>query len=157
LRGSSEDARKWQAIVELYHRGSKMLYSQLYPGARQCHPVAKPGGSPGSQCDSVSGHLAYSIDNHCVYPGCAGPGAHPSYSLISYKGIAAGYLHAGEYEAEFVDAVERASHLDYNPYGAISPLPLGPLVARLCRALPLALAFAGDTVRMTIPAEGREE
>ena len=105
----------------------------------------------------MSGHLAYSIDDRCIYPGCNEPGAHPSYSLISYEGIAAGYLEAREYEPEFVDAVERASLLDYNPYGQLSPLPLGPLVAQLCRILPLALTFASDTFSMGIPDRGREE
>jgi len=154
LRGSSEDAKKWQAIVELYHPGSKMLYESLYPGARDCHAVTEPGARRGSDCDFVSGHVAYGINYPCIYPGCGGLGAHPSYSLISHAGIAAGYLEARQYEPEFVDAVERASRLNYHPYGPRSPLPLGPLVARLCRVLPLALAFTGDSFSMAIPSNG---
>ena len=154
LRGSSEDARKWRAIVELYQPGSKTLYRLLYPGARNCRVVGKPGTRRASDCDFVSGHVAYSIDNPCIYPGCSAVGAHPLYSLISHEGIAPGYLEAGEYEPEFVDAVERASRPDYNPYGPRSPSPLGPLVARLCRVLPLALAFTGDSVSMVIPSDG---
>ena len=98
LRGSPQDARKWQAIVEFYHPGSKMLYQLLYPGAKDCHTVTELSGSQASHCNLLSGHLAYSIDNPCVYPGCDEPGAHPSYSYISHEGIAAGYLDAGEYE-----------------------------------------------------------
>lgn len=154
LSGSSEDATKWQAIVELYHPGSKTLYKLLYPGARACRAVAQPGAQRASDCDFLSGHVGYSIGNPCIYPGCGGSGAHPSYSLISHKGIAAGYFEAGEYEPEFVDAVERASLLDYNPYGPLSPLPLGPLVARLLRVLPLALAFTSDSFSMAIPDHG---
>src|SRR5207249_4554084 len=157
LRGSPQDARKWQAIVEFYHPGSKMLYQLLYPGAKDCHTVTELSGSQASHCNLLSGHLAYSIDNPCVYPGCDEPGAHPSYSYISHEGIAAGYLDAGEYEPEFVDAVERASRMAYNPYAQLSPLPLGPLVARLSRVLPLALAYTGDNFSMAIPDKGYEE
>jgi len=154
LRGSADDVKKWQAIIALYHPGSRMLYESLYPGARDCHSATEPGARRASGCDFVSGHVGYSIDNPCIYPGCSGPGAHPSYSLISHEGIAPGYLEAGEYEPEFVDAVERASRPDYNPYGPRSPSPLGPLVARLCRVLPLALAFTGDTFSAAIPTHG---
>ncbi len=157
LRQRSEDAKAWQAIVAFYQPGSKMLYKQLYPGAKSCHTVTDPGGRRALNCDLLSGHLAYSIDDRCVYPGCDMPGAHPSYSLISYLGISAGYLQAGEYEPGFVDAVERASRLDYNPYGQLSPVPLGPLVAQLCRVLPLALAFTNDTFSVAIPDRGLQE
>ena len=157
LRGSSEDAEKWQAIVDFYHPGSKMLYKLLYPGARDCHAVTEPGGRRVPDCAFLSGHVAYSIGFPCIYPGCGGPGAHPLYSLISHEGIAAGYLEAGEYEPEFVDAVERASRLDYNPYGPFSPVPVGALVAGLCRVLPLALAFTGDSFSMAVPSNGPAE
>jgi len=157
LRGLAEDAKKWQAIVEFYHPGSKMLYQLLYPGAKDCPTVADARGRRTTHCNLLSGHLAYSLNNPCIYPGCDEPGAHPSYSFISHEGIAAGYLDAGEYEPEFVDAVERASRLDYNPYGKLSPLPLGPLVARLCRTLPLALAFTGDNFSMAIPDREPQE
>jgi len=102
LRGNPEDAKKWQAIVDFYHPGSRMLYELLYPGARDCHTSTDQGRRRISQCTFLSGHLAYAIDNPCVYPGCDEPGAHPSYSFISHEGIAAGYLDAGEYEPEFV-------------------------------------------------------
>jgi hypothetical protein len=154
LKESSEDARRWRAIVELYQPGSKTLYELLYPGARNCRVVGETGTRRASDCEFVSGHVAYSLDNPCIYPGCGAAGAHPLYSLISHEGIAPGYLETGEYEPEFVDAVERASRLDYNPYGPPSILPLGSLVAGLCRVLPVALAFTRDSVSMVIPSDG---
>src|SRR5947207_4645115 len=57
LRGSSQDARKWPAIVAFYHAGSKMLYGLLYPGAKDCRTVTEPGGRHASDCNFVSGHL----------------------------------------------------------------------------------------------------
>ncbi len=92
LQGSSEDVKKWQAIVELYHHGSKMLYNLLYPGARDCQSVAEPSGGQTPHCNYLSGHVAYSIDNPCIYPGCGGPPPHPFYSFISQAGSAAGCL-----------------------------------------------------------------
>jgi FG-GAP-like repeat len=150
MRDNSDDAKKWRAIVEFYHPGSKALFQLLYPGASDCRSTADSGSRQAPRCNFLSGHLAYAIGFPCIYPGCAGPTAHPSYSFISFRGVAAGYLEAGEYEPEFVDAVERAARLKYNPYDDFSPPPppFDPLVARLIRVLPLAVAFAGDTVSM---------
>src|SRR5205823_6383868 len=104
LFGRSDDAKRWEAIFEVYRVGSKLLFQSLYPGARNCR--TEHGALV--DCDYVSGHVGYSIGNPCIYPGCDSPGAHPAYSFISFIGMAAGYLEAGDYEPEFVDAVERA-------------------------------------------------
>lgn len=156
LGGNLEDARKWKEIIEFYHPGSRMLYRLLYPGADDCHLALPADGGLAGNCDFLSGHLGYSIGRACIYPGCRGPAAHPTYSFISHQGIAAEYLDAEEYEPEFVDAVERASRLDFNPYDRPTYLPLGSLVAQLCRVLPLALVFTRDSFGMAMPDKGRE-
>src|SRR5439155_20828199 len=123
------------------------------PGGKACHSVSEPDGR--LQCDSLSGHVGYSIENPCIYPGCGGPAAHVWYSTISHEGIAVGYLDEQQYEPEFVDAVERASRLDYDPYSRLTGQRPGPLVASLCRVLPLALPFSGDSFSMVAPIRGR--
>ena len=155
LRGSPADARRWEEIIEFYHPGSRMLYALLYPGAKTCHSVSEPGGRLAFKCDSLSGHVGYSIGNPCIYPGCAGPAAHVSYSIISHEGIAVGYLDEQQYEPEFVDVVERASRLDFDPYSRLTAPRPGALIASLCRVLPLALAFTSDSFSMVPPTNRR--
>jgi len=87
----------------------------------------------------------------------------PWYNSISFEGIAAGYLEANEFEPEFVDAVERASLLDYNPCNynkksepcrsndriTYANTKNEPFVARLIRIFPVALSFVGSEISMS--------
>ena len=155
LRESAADARGWQEIIDFYHPGSRMLYISLYPGAKTCHSVSEPSGRLASKCDSLSGHVGYSIGNPCIYPGCGGPGAYVWYSTISHQGIATGYLDEQQYEPEFVDAVERASRLDYDPYSQPTKQRPSALIASLSRVLPLALPFTCDSFSMVARSRRR--
>ncbi|MHA1502914.1 MAG: hypothetical protein ACTSSB_13855 [Candidatus Heimdallarchaeota archaeon] len=131
--GDEKRAKEWDTLVKKYHAGSKALFKKLYPHAK------------GKK--KVSGFLRYSIDGYKFTM----PGIH-SYNSISYEGIAAGYIDSKEYEAEFVDAVERASqpHLDYNPWNKkVNSCGDAPFKGRLCRILPLALTFIGDKLVMS--------
>lgn len=142
LYGDSTRVVEWTGVLKRYHPGSRLLFRELYP-ARDRSRV-------------YPGLLRYSIGNDSM---------RPWYSAIAFRGIAAGYLEAGDFEPEFVDAVERASLLDYDPLGySRPPVPperwgLSPFVARLCRVFPLALCFVGEEIAMsgTVGAAGLRE
>ncbi|MFW9887338.1 MAG: FG-GAP repeat domain-containing protein [Candidatus Thorarchaeota archaeon] len=121
---------QWRSIVERYHAGSKALFNELYPH--------KKGRKP------QSGIVRYSLAQPNKKEGIHW------YNSISFEGIAAGYLQEEESEIEFVDAVERAVYLDYNPWlDGFQTAREEPFVARLCRILPIALAFIDDKIKMT--------
>jgi hypothetical protein len=142
----SEAETKWKEVVEKYHPGSKHLFRLLYP----------------AKCEKTNA-THWGI----VQDAIGTTDMKPDYNAISFNGIAAGYLQADDHELEFVDAVERASHLDYNPCnykkGWFKDIPGGPgnfeFVARLSRVLPISLSFVGDSIKMShsVIAAGLEE
>jgi hypothetical protein len=137
LKEDAEAETKWKEVVEKYHRGSERLFQLLYP-ATKCR----------RRNVTHWGIVQYEIESGNMKP---------DYNSISFTGIAAGYLQADDHELEFVDVVERASHLDYNPcnyegqYSSVIRGGPGNLefVARLARVLPISLSFVGDSIRMS--------
>lgn len=127
LYGDEGAENKWRAIVEKYHPGSLALLDMLYP--------YKDDGQP--KWGVVRYRLGYPSD------------VNSGYNALSFGGIAAGYLHRGRYELEFVDAVDRAYDRNYYADQHDPTIPWftaggQPFVARLCRVLPVALSLTAD-------------
>jgi hypothetical protein len=141
LYGDPIREQQWAEVVARYHQGSKTLFSALYPGQDLADPPR-----------TYSGLIGYSLPLR---------EAKMAYVSITFEGLPAGYLDAGEYEPEFADVVERASRQDTVPLpcrGAQeeeradrcnedgtdkrASWPYASYAWRVIRAFPAALAFS---------------
>lgn len=129
IAGDRHAAEQWGSIVGDYHRGSKALFELLYPG--------RIGDR------TYTGLVDYSLEASFERI------KNIAYNSMSFLGIASGYELTGERELRFVDAVERASRLDYDPMtDGDTTAPTSIFVGRLCRLEPAAIAFTTPHVRM---------
>jgi hypothetical protein len=137
LRGDTAAMTKWRQLVESYHTGSRELFARCYPAMHEGIPYW--------------GLLQYGIGSGKM---------EPWYTEISYNGLAAGYYLTGQYELEFVDAVETASYGNFDPLSEIKDEQGRPCyaigdegqaswVTRICRVFPPAIVFAGDTLTIS--------
>ncbi len=137
MMGNDADVAAWSEIVSRYHQGSKALYRRAIPGTWN--------GTP------YSGTVNYGV----TYRGRTWDINNIFYNDITHNAIPAGYQYSGEYEPEFINAVERACKLDYDVTdNSVSTSPDIPFVARMVRTVPLALVYSGDHVSMNVSSGG---
>jgi hypothetical protein len=126
LKGDTAAANGWQSRLARFHRGSKAMFAELHPATDSARGRTYPG------------LMKYSLLQEKLEDAGA-------YSVITFRGITPGYLDAGEYELELIEAVERMRH-DWsddwnNEAPGVQGYPDEPIMWPLTRANPLSLSF----------------
>jgi hypothetical protein len=136
--------RKWADIVTRYYPASKELFRALYP--------ARNLDDPRTFYRGLIGYSPFQFEPKMPYID------------ITFSGMGAGYLDAGEYEPEFADVVEWAARENTHPfddaefreakdpsYDPVNSWTHSPYGARLTRVFPPALAFLRSMEASTCP------
>lgn len=127
LKGETAVSNAWHSRLARFHSGSKAMFARLHPGTEYENPSIR---YPGLM------NYAFQIDPAKEYIHYTG-----AYSQITYRGIMPGYLDAGEYELELIEAVERMRYdLDLDD-GIVKGYAEHNIMWPLTRANPLSLSF----------------
>jgi hypothetical protein len=122
LKGDTAASDAWRDRLVRFHSGTKAMFDRLHPGTDPTGTIRYPG------------LMNYAIGQEYIH----NTGA---YSQITYRGIIPGYLEAGEYELEHIEAIERM-RFDWEATDAgIQGYPEHNIMWPLVRSNPLGLSF----------------
>jgi hypothetical protein len=123
LKGDTAASDAWRDRLVRFHAGSKAMFDRLHPGTDATNATIR-----------YPGLMNYSLGQEYIH----NTGA---YSQITYRGIIPGYLEAGEYELELIEAIERMRH-DWEATDAgTQGYPEHNIMWPLVRSNPLGLSF----------------
>ena len=125
LKGDTAASDAWRDRLVRFHRGSKAMFDLMHPGT-----------DPNNSSIRLPGLMNYGVYQQHIHNTHA-----YAYSALTYGGLPLGYLQAGEYELELIEANERVREAWKDEDGKFQSYEEHDIIWPLTRTNPLSLSF----------------